>query len=356
MLDDRKKAILHAVVTRYVATAQPVGSSHITGSPGVDVSPATVRAEMVQLERDGFLAQPHTSAGRVPTDKGYRCFVDDLGGQSELRAAQSRQVREFFDNVHGELEQMLDATSKLLSRLTGFAAVVVEPPHSDAVVRSIQLVALGGGVTLLIVVFSDGAIEKRAIEQGSAMTDAQLGEASAWLTAFARGQTLRALAAFGLDAGGPFARAGASGERERAGEEAPADREVVTACSEALRSLGAGHESVEPEQVFVGGAARMAGAFDGVETVRSVLGFLEQQYALVGVLRGLLDRGLSVAIGSEHGVSQLAGCSVVVAPFALCGQPVGAVGLLGPTRMDYPLAIAAVAAVGEQLTDRLGVE
>src|SRR5579883_3446607 len=124
-MDERKAAILRAVVSSYIKTAQPVGSAHVTRAPGVEVSAATVRNEMAALEREGYLVQPHTSAGRVPTDKGYRFFVDSLSEPGELGPAQRQLVRDFFAHAHGELEQMLADTSKLLARLTDCAAVVV---------------------------------------------------------------------------------------------------------------------------------------------------------------------------------------------------------------------------------------
>src|SRR4051812_2203608 len=167
MLDDRKTAILSAVVQEYITTALPVGSTHIADAPGVRVSSATVRNEMAVLERDGYLVQPHTSAGRIPTDKGYRFFVDQLAPPGGLQPAQRQRVRDFFAKTHGELEQMLHDTSQLLSGLTDYAAVVVAPPHEVASIRSAQLVALGPHIALLVLVLSNGVVEKHSIELGA---------------------------------------------------------------------------------------------------------------------------------------------------------------------------------------------
>src|SRR4051812_21015417 len=132
MLDDRKTAILRAVVQEYITTALPVGSGHVASAPGVSVSSATVRNEMAVLEQEGYLIQPHTSAGRVPTDKGYRFFVDNLALPGRLDAVRTQEVRSFFDSAHGALEQMLQETSRLLSHLTDYAAVVIGPAHESA--------------------------------------------------------------------------------------------------------------------------------------------------------------------------------------------------------------------------------
>src|SRR5215469_165840 len=162
MLDERKATILRAVVEEYIETAQPVGSGHI--APAVSVSSATVRNDMVALEQEGYLRQPHTSAGRVPTDKGYRFFVDSLTGPGPLPAGQAQQVRTFFDKAHGELELMLHETSRLLSDLTEHTAMIIAPPHEVASIRSIHVVGLGGGVGLVVVVLSNGAVDKHTID------------------------------------------------------------------------------------------------------------------------------------------------------------------------------------------------
>jgi len=330
-LNARRAAILEAVVTEYIGTAEPVGSSHVASARGVQVSPATVRSEMVALERDGYLVQPHTSAGRIPTDKGYRFFVDHLTAPGVLGPSQRRQVALFFDQVHGEMETVLERATGLLSELTSYAAVVVGPSHDTAAIRSVQLVGLSPQHALLVVVLSDGAVEKRTIDLPAGTSEDALGRAGALLGAHLVGQTLSQ----------PWIVA-ASGSRS-------VDR-LVAAARSAFDSM----ESQESDQVFVGGPARLAESFDAVETVRSVLSILEQQLVVVNLLRDVLDRGLSVAIGAEHGYEPLSSCAVVVAPVSVDGQDLGAVGLLGPTRMDYPRAMAAAHVVGERLGERLG--
>jgi heat-inducible transcriptional repressor len=330
-LNARRAAILEAVVTEYIGTAEPVGSSHVATAPGVQVSPATVRSEMVALEREGYLVQPHTSAGRIPTDKGYRFFVDHLTAPGVLGPTQRRQVTQFFDQVHGEMETVLERATGLLTELTSYAAVVVGPSHETATIRSVQLVGLSPQHALLVVVLSDGAVEKRTIDLADGTSEEALGRAGALLCADLVGQTLS----------GPWT-VPASGSKEV--------DSLITAARTAVGSM----ESMESDQVFVGGSPRLAESFEAVETVRSVLAILEQQLVVVNLLRDVLDRGLSVAIGTEHGFEPLSSCAVVVAPVSLDGHALGAVGLLGPTRMDYPRAMAAAHVVGERLGERLG--
>ncbi len=331
-LDGRKAAILNAVVTEYIGSGQPVGSQYVVEAAGISVSSATVRADMAALERDGYLAQPHTSAGRIPTDKGYRFFVDHLGGPGPLGPGERQQVRKFFDHAHGEIEQMLERTSGLLANLTDCTAMVVGPSHESATVRSVQLVGLGPHLVLVVVVLADGAVQKQTIDLHDAVDDAVMAEAGRRLAAHALGVPLAQVGA----------EVGPSGD--------PVVDRVVGAGVAALRSLG----TVEGgEQLFVGGSSRMAAAFDAVDTVRSVLSILEQQLVVVSLLRDILDTGLNVAIGTEHGVEPLASCAIVVMPVSVGGHEAGTIGLLGPTRMNYPLALAAARVVGDRLGQRL---
>jgi heat-inducible transcriptional repressor len=329
-LDERKADILRAVVEEYIDTAQPVGSSRIVQAGRVQVSAATVRNELSVLEREGYLIQPHTSAGRVPTEKGYRFFVDQLTPKGTLQPAQRQAIQSFFNTTHGALEQMLHDTSRLLSNLTDYAAVVVGPPHEAATVRSVQLVGLAPRVVLLVAVLSNGAVEKRSLELDDDAGDELLAAASVHLSR--------------LLVGTPVA--------SEVAVTSSGDERVDAMVAIGLRELRGGHDD-ELDHVFVGGASRMASAFDAVGTVGQVLQILEQQYVVVTLLKDVLDRGLSVAIGSEVGHESLAECSVVVAPYEVEGEPAGTIGVVGPTRMKYPQALAAVALVSQRLGRRL---
>ena len=334
MLDDRKAAILRAVVEEYIDTALPVGSGHLARSAGIDVSPATIRNEMAALERDGYLAQPHTSAGRVPTEKGYRFFVDSLDAPGILQPSQRQQVKSFFAHAHGELEQMLAETSRLLSNLTDHTAVVVQPGQDRASVRSVQLVSLAPRTALLVVVLASGSVEKRTLEFATDVAEDRAAAASAHLAAHLSGMTLPRA----TDVANPAPSCGDQWTDE-----------IVASSLAALRH-GADDDG---EQVYVGGAARMAQAFDAVQTVRRVLELLEHQLVVVSLLHDVLDRGLSVAIGTETGLEPLAECAVVVAPYEVDGEAIGTIGILGPARMNYPQALAAVATVSQRLGHRL---
>ena len=289
-----------------------------------------VRSILSRLEEEGFVQQPHTSAGRIPTDKGYRYFVDHLSVRGHLDDVRTEQVREFFTSAHGAVEQMLSDSSRLLSRLTDYAAVVVGPATEAATVRSAQLVGLSSRMATAVAVLSNGSVVNETFELPDDTSDAGLAGATAHLAGHLHNRVLR----------------------DATGAPPTGDGAVDELCRRALAAL-ADRLSADETPLYVGGAARMAAAFDAVEVVRSVLATLEQQYVVVTLLKDVLGRGLSVAIGAEHGVEPLAACSVVVAPYLVDGEPVGTVGVLGPTRMNYPHALAAVEIVSEQLGARL---
>lgn len=329
-LDERKAAVLRAVVEEYIETAQPVGSGHVATSGGLAVSAATIRNEMGVLEREGYLHQPHTSAGRVPTEKGYRFYVDHLV-PPDLQTADAERVRSFFDRAHGEIERMLGQTSGLLANLTDCAAVVLGPPYDASLVRTAHLVALTDHVVLVVVVLANGVIEKHTIELGEPLTGDDVTRAEVRLAAHVEG---RATTDLGV--------ATVSGS-------AAIDGLVATA----LDLMGGDTRAHDAEHVFVDGASRVASSFDAVETVREILGILEQQLVVVSLLRDVMARGLTVAIGTETGMAPLEECALVVSPYEIGGVPAGTIGVLGPTRMDYPQALAAVALVSQRLSDRL---
>ena len=326
MLDDRKAAILYTVVQEYIDTAHPVGSGRVSESSGVDVSPATVRSEMAALEEQQFLVQPHTSAGRVPTAKGYRFFVDQWRGRTPaLDAADRRQVNEFFASPHGEFESILSHTTGLLSDLTDWTAVVVGPSPAVTTVRSAQIIDLAARTVLVVAVMSNGVVEKRTLDLPVDTSPALVAEASERLARRAVGRTL------------------AEVEDCDEGEDP-----LLAAAVRALREARAHHE------VFVGGTSKLAAAFDAVGQLSAVLMLLEQQVVVVTLMRTVLDRGNRVAIGEETGLPSLADCALVLAPYSAEGTDGGTIGVLGPTRMDYPQALSAVAAVSRRLGSALG--
>src|SRR4051794_18414871 len=238
-MDERRAAILRAIVEGYIETAQPVGSAAVARDASLNVSSATIRNEMVALEQEGFLVQPHTSAGRIPTDKGYRHFVDSfLPAPGPLDAGRRQQVSTFFAKARGALEDMLQSTTKLLTNLTDYAAVVVGPSHDEAKIRSVQVVGLAARTALAVAVLENGVVEKATIDLADDIGDERIAAATAHLSHCLVGSTLA-----GTDVS-------ASG-----------DAQLDDVCRAALNALRSVH-SAEPAPVYLGGASRMAASFE----------------------------------------------------------------------------------------------
>lgn len=322
MLSERKAAILQAVVEGYISTSEPMGSSQIVSAAELDVSSATVRSEMASLEDEGYLQQPHTSAGRVPSDKGYRYFVDTLMEPQTLGRSQQQKVSSFFDKAQGELEHMLRETSGFLTQLTDYATVIVGPPAEVSPVRGVQVVRLGDDQALIVMVRANGVITKRAVPIDTDVSDDAIESAS------------RRLVAIRVDV---------------EPDPGSSDRD----STKLLAVFDGALDEPDESAVFVGGTSAVAGIFDAVDQVQEVLQVLEKQYLVVTLMRDVIERGLEVAIGSETGVEPLAECSLVVAPIEVDGTRAGSLGLLGPTRMNYPQAMATVALVSQQLGTHL---
>jgi heat-inducible transcriptional repressor len=332
VLDERKLAVLRAIVEDYVSTTEPVGSKSIVDRHGLDVSPATIRNDMAVLEEQGFIAQPHTSAGRVPTDKGYRLFVDRLSNVKPMSSAERRAIETFLAGAYS-LDEVVGRTVRLLSQLTRQVAVVQYPSLSRSEVRHIELVSLSIRRVLLVLITDTGRVEQVVVDLPEDAEIESITHLRAVLNACLDGHKLNEAAnkVAGLADRIPV------GERRNAG-----------AVFSVLRySLAERHE----ERIVFGGAANLA-APDFSNGLRDVLEALEEQVVLMRLLgESASPSALTVRIGAETG---LEGTSVVSAAYGAGGQPVAKLGVLGPTRMDYPGTMGAVRAVARYVGRILG--
>ena len=327
MLDDRKLAILRAIVTDYVSMREPVGSRALVERYRLDVSPATVRNDMAVLEEEGYITQPHTSAGRIPTDKGYRLFVDRLGAVKPLSPAERRAIETFMAGAL-DLDDVVRRTVRLLAQITQQVAIVQYPVDLGACVRHIELVALGGDRGLVIVVTSAGRVEQRAIDIGGAGEEA---------IADLRGRLNAALV--GLSSERAAARA-ATLLDELPLESHALGAVVIAAALEMIGSRDSG-------RVVVGGVPNLTRFSDQFETtVKPVLEALEEQVILLRLLGEAAGEGdVTVRIGHENPYESLQSTSVVASGYGTAPEAWATLGIVGPTRMDYPSTMAAVRAV-----------
>jgi heat-inducible transcriptional repressor len=330
-LDDRKARILRAVVAEYVASGQPVGSGRVVDTAGLDVSSATVRNEMAALEERGYIDQPHTSAGRVPTDKGYRAFVDliDVGG---LDARRAELVEELLGQAR-DAEELLQRASGVLSQLTQLVALVVAPVADEARCKLVELLTLSPSTALLLLVDDTGRVVRRYVEVDEPIDDADAS----------RVRTALAEQLIGQRMGVVHDTVAAVADR------APAELRPL------LRAVGRATETdlaVElVRRVFVGGRASLADD-DSLErtALGRVLELLEERATIARVLddtAGTVGHGPAARIGAEHDVEDLRATSIVSQRYELVQS--GSLGVLGPTRMDYGEALSTVRAVSQAL-------
>jgi heat-inducible transcriptional repressor len=330
--EDRRLAVLRAIVEDYVATHEPVGSRSLVERHSLGVSPATIRNDMAALEDEGLIAQPHTSAGRVPTDQGYRVFVDRLSQVKPMSAAERKAITSFLDGAV-DLDDVMARSVRLLAQLTRQVALIQYPSLTRSTVRHIELVSLTPTRVLLVLIADTGRVEQRVIDTGAVLDDELLGRLRARLLERVVGQRLVDVA----DRVGDLADSFAAGE-------AAAVRAVVATL---LETVVERHE----ERVMLAGTANLAAyGEDWGGSVRPVLEALEEQMILLRLLgESRATDALTVRIGHENAVESLSGTSVVTVGYARGDEVVAQLGVVGPTRMDYPSTMGSVRAVARYL-------
>jgi heat-inducible transcriptional repressor len=337
VLEDRKLDVLRAIVEDYVSTHEPVGSKALVERHNLGVSPATIRNDMAALEDEGYIAQPHTSAGRIPTDKGYRLFVDRLSTVKPLSPAERKAIQSFLDGAM-DLDDIVARTVRLLAQLTRQVAVVQYPSLSRSTVRHVELVPLATTRLLVVLITSTGRVEQRVVEIGTDVPDTLLGELRAQLNAATVGVRLP-------DAAGMLAELP---------ERFTADQRITVASvlSALLESLVEEHE----DRVVLGGTANLARfGPDFPQTIHPVLEALEEQMVLLRLLGESTDPSvLQVRIGHENSHEGLTSTSVVSVGYGSESEMLAKLGVLGPTRMDYPGTMGAVRAVARYVGKIVG--
>jgi len=338
-LSQRKATVLHAVVETYVVTGEPVGSESIAERAGLGVSSATIRNEMAALEELGYLSHPHTSAGRIPTDAGYRHYVDALPAPTRLREAQRREIATHFAEVILDLEEVLKGSVQLLSRLTQYAGLAVPPGASDE--HLVRLEVIDMGPTLLVLaVGQHGRVDKQIVDRPEHI-DPQAVEAAGRKLDAVRGTTY-------LEA--------QAGLLQMAATEPIGSHDVLLIAADVLRMATQGERAAH---VLVGGVANLTDDTQAWrrDMLRRLFETLEHEQDMLHVLQEVApSTDVRVTIGDEHPSTGEWGASLVTAPFKAGDATVGTIGIVGPTRMDYLSAMTAVKAVAERLSDAAEAE
>jgi heat-inducible transcriptional repressor len=338
MQNERRLSVLRAIVEDYVKTEEPVGSKALVERHGLGVSPATVRNDMAALEEEGYITAPHTSAGRVPTDKGYRLFVDRLTTVKPMTAAEKRAIAGFLEGAV-DLDDVVSRSTRLLSQLTRQVAVVQYPTLSRSTVRHVELVALAPTRLLLVLILSTGRVEQRLLEVAEEVSEetlaslrTQINTAVDGVVIAEAGEALRSIARpAGQPAGAP-------------------DDTLAAAVAEALIEAMNDHRS--DERISIGGTSNLARFGDSFDTaVRPLLEALEEHVVLLKLMGEATAGGLvTVRIGAEGPYQELSQTSVVATGYGPGDEALATLGVVGPTRMDYPGSMAAVRAVARYLS------
>ncbi len=337
MMNKRQQKILKTVVYRYITTGAPVGSKSLAQSLNLGISAATIRNELSKLEGQGYLYQPHTSAGRVPTDLGYRFYVDSLSGRTRLREEEKNAIITLFSHKTQELENLLQETSTLLSRLTSAAAMVIAPRLRRDTIKHVDLVNLAEEIVLMVIITDTGRVEKKLIDVQGSGENIDLEEIQSFLNCHLQGGGLGRVADLALHR-----------DLKRL-KSPPLAARVVGAIQDIL-------SREEYEKVYVGGMANLLRYLDveGLQRIERLLEHFEEQYLLLEMLSEALgSKELLVRIGDENLYKELQSFSLIATPYAIGEEMVGTVSVLGSTRMDYARVIPTVDFIAKSLSHTL---
>ncbi|MHB9035637.1 MAG: heat-inducible transcriptional repressor HrcA [Armatimonadota bacterium] len=337
-LDSRKRIILKAVVTDYVRTVEPVGSHHLAARYEFGVKSATIRNEMAELADLGYLHQPHTSAGRIPSDLGYRFFVDRLMGEFCVDTQDAARVKNKLEPRRTEVDVIIEQSCRILSDLARYTSLATHPAVKDTVISHISVADIGHGKMLVVVVLNSGRVLHEMLEFDSCPARINPVKATNFLSRKLAGRALVSVTASAM-------------------EPVPEDAADMTELlGKVLRFLRRETEPSEVTDVHLEGTSYIVGQpeFKDAERLEAVLSILEKRSALYKLFSAVyLGRDVTVIIGSENPLDEMRDCSFVGTTYRISGRIAGTIGVLGPTRMDYPRAVSAVEFMANNLGELL---
>lgn len=335
MLNERKIMVLQAIIDDYIRSAEPVGSRTIARRYNLGVSPATIRNEMADLEEIGYIIQPHISAGRIPSDKGYRFYVDVLMEPSEIPEGKRSEIQRRVGAISHEVEQLVQEASKMLSVLTNYVAVVLAPQMNKCVIERIQLLALDEYRILLVLVLYPGLVQNRIVRMPGTYDPDALPQISRELTERLQGVAYRDLLSSLIK---------------------EIKREYGDLGAALLDVIAGELVDSKQEKVFLSGAISIfeQPEFKDLERAKGLLGLLEQKDALSGLISTLSRySGVQVTIGRENPMEEIHECSVVTSTYSVGSKVMGAIGVIGPTRMEYANVYSVVELLANSLSEVL---
>ena len=333
MLSERQKLILSAIVDDYIRSAEPVGSRTISKRGDVGFSPATIRNEMSDLEELGYLEQPHTSAGRIPSHKGYRYYVDHLVKKANLSAQELQVIKTFFAEKLQEMEQVLHHTATILSQLTNYTSIVLGPELMNTTLKHLQIVPLNESSAVAIVVTNTGHVEDKVVKIPEGVSAAEIEKVVAILNAKLAGVPLLHF------------------KSKLYSEIASEMSKYVSQYEELIGMIEYVLQDNQEDRVYVSGTTNMLSLpeFKDVDKLKGILQLLDETHTLVKLVSSPTE-GIQVRIGTENSVEAINSCSLITASYSVDGKPLGTIGILGPTRMEYGKVISLLDHLSKDLT------
>ena len=345
IMDDRKKRILQAIIDDYIDKAEPVGSRTIARKYELGLSSATIRNEMADLEEMGYLAQPHTSAGRVPSDKGYRLYVDKLMPARSLNSAEIRELRSVVNTRVYELSQLLKQATAVLSNFTKYTSMAVTPKMRSSTIKTVQVVPIEAGKALVIVVNNAGIVRNALIKVSEQATSEMLGRISNLLNDKLAGLTFEQADTEGIKTLGR--EIGVSGDIMQP---------ILDGTADCIYQMG-------DHEMYVEGSTNILNhpEFKDMDKARQFLSMLDEKTSICrAVYDSTRPNGITVRIGSENDLSSIRDCSLVTVSYNVSDTMVGTIGIIGPTRMEYNKVISSISymkkLVSEEISKLLGHE
>lgn len=340
-LTPRQQQILLAVIQDYISTGEPVGSRTLSKKYGLGLSPATIRNELADLEEEGLLRQPHTSAGRIPSDTGYRFFVDNLMERSDLPPDQARMIQE-WRHLSWDLPELMRQTAKLTAILSGCTAIVRSPRQSKSRIKYLQLLSVSESEALLVMITDHGAVTNQLITLPAPMAADELTVIANFLNDHLRNEPLDRLTQYAVSK--------LSREMARYDRILQELYQQVSAAHDAQERLYMSHTSYLAQQPEFSEAGKVGQLLSLLEQEKVLIELLDQFSA---PLAEVPEGAVRVSIGTENPLPDLHGCSLVTGTYRLGDQVVGEIGILGPTRMEYATAVRTVEVMTERLSRAL---
>ncbi|NPV80420.1 MAG: heat-inducible transcription repressor HrcA [Firmicutes bacterium] len=337
-MNERKKLILQAVVDDYISTADPVGSRSIARKYNLGISPATIRNEMADLEEEGYLCQVHTSSGRIPSDTGYRFYVDVIMEAKPLSPDERRKVLQELAHRQGQIEATVQHTARILASLTNQAVVVISPRFGESVIRRIDLIPMSEDSLLVIMITEPGFVNTRIVQLSGTISPQEIVGITHYLNERLNGKAVKDLRSTLLN----------EIEWEL--------RRYKYLAQEAIELLLKALDDKGTERVFREGTVNMLAQpeFQDISKVKGLLSILEEDDLMFDILTGINPSGgVEILIGHENAIEELHECSIVSASYEVGGHMAGIIGILGPTRMDYSRIVNLVGFVADSLSGAL---